>query len=203
MGGMNFRFVILFSFASLAAAHAAPFGPATANLSSSDVPTVTFNNGAGDDTITLNGGAAQLTGTSGQFGNGTFSGSGAGTVAFSETPNTVTSDSIKGLFSFSDNSGGSYVFDLLSVDTTMFARNPGVSASIGLYLLGSISDSNLQLDPAPASLFLSLNSTGNSSFAEAGNLAAPPAPVPAVPEPASLALFGMGLISKRMLRRRG
>jgi hypothetical protein len=173
-------------------AHAVPqpFGPATASLGSLDVPTVTAT------TITLNGGLAALSAGTGSLAGPSFFGTGSGTINYSQTIGTTVTagNSLPSLFTFNDNAGGSYVFDLTSVQTTSYVNNPGVQTTIGLYLLGSMFDTFLDLTSTPTSLSMTFNSTGDSAFSESGSLANPPTPpvIVEAPEPMSLAVLGVG-----------
>ncbi len=175
-----------------------PFGPATASLGSFDVPTVT------DTTITLNGGSAQLSAGTGSLAGGPFGGTGAGTFSYSTSIGTTITESMDGLFSFSDGAGGQYVFDLTSVETTAYVNRPGLQTEIGLYLLGEMFDENLGLTETPTSLSLTFNSTGGSNFSESGSLANPPTPpvITDSPEPGALTLVAAGLIGLGVVRRR-
>jgi hypothetical protein len=177
-----------------------PFGPATASLGSLDVPTVT---GA---TITLNGGLAALAAGTGSLAGTPFPGSGSGTLNYAQSVGTTVTagNSLIGLFSFNDNLGGDYVFDLASVETTSYVNNPGVQTTIGLYLLGSMYDVNLGLTGTATSLSMTFNSTGASAFSESGSLANPPTTPVIVdtPEPVSLAVLGVGFFGLGAVRRR-
>jgi hypothetical protein len=177
-----------------------PFGPATASLGSFDVPTVTGS------TITLNGGLADLAAGTGSLAGTPFVGSGSGTLNYSQSVGTtITSgNNLTGLFSFNDTLSGQYVFDLTSVETTSYVNSPGVQTTIGLYLLGTMSDNNLAMTDTATSLSMTFNSTGGSAFSESGSLSNPPTTPVIVdtPEPVSLAVLGVGFFGLGAVRRR-
>jgi hypothetical protein len=182
----------------ICSAQAVPFGPATASLGSFDVPTVTGS------TITINGGTAALAAGTGSLSGTPFVGSGSGTITYSQTVGTTLTNNLTSFFSFSDNLSGQYVFDLASVETTSYVDNAGVQTTIGLYLLGTMYDTNLGLTATATSLTMTFNSTGGSAFSESGSLSNPPTTpvIVTTPEPVSLAVLGVGFFGLGAVRRR-
>jgi hypothetical protein len=191
---------ILLTALGICSAQAVPFGPATASLGSFDVPTVTGS------TITINGGIADLAAGTGSLAGTPFVGSGSGTINYSQTVGTTVTagNNLAGLFSFNDNLSGQYVFNLTSVETTSYVNNPGVQTTIGLYLLGTMFDTNLGQTATATSLTMTFNSTGGSAFSESGSLSNPPTTPVIVdtPEPVSLAVLGVGFFGLGAVRRR-
>lgn len=200
--------IVIASCFAAGSAYAVPqtFGPATAVLTSADVPTVNL----AYDTIVLNGGAAQLTGGTGTLSGLSPSGSGTGEFSFSPTVGATEQSPVSSLFSFTSGSN-TITFDLTSVETILLNVPPGSASTIQLYLLGDIYSSNpnpaLDVASSSASILLTLSSDGVFPYSEAGALSTPQdvSVAASVPEPASIALLciglaGMGLLPS--LRRR-
>lgn len=171
------------------------FGPATAAVTGLGSPTVTLPSGPSAGVVTFSGSTAIFSET-GDLQDATGSGAANGTINFSGSVGHTMSESVPSLFTFTDNATptpGNFVFDLSSVETTAYSNHPGVSTSIGLYLLGTMYDTTLSEAASPTSFTLTMNSTGGSSFSWSGSIANPPSP-PTVPEPASVALLGTALV---------
>jgi hypothetical protein len=102
---------------------------------------------------------------------------------------------------------GGFTFDVGSVYTESYVDSPGVSGSLGLYLLGTMGGNG---DTATAtSLTITANFTGLTPWSSSLTLTNPPAgippaspPPPSVPEPASLGLLGAALAGLGAVRRR-
>ena len=150
--------VAAISLAGIASANATPFGPATAAIGSFDHPTVTTS------TITLNGGGAELGAGTGSLAGGPFGGSGSGMFTYSQINGSPAIPVVvNSLFTFNDKAGGSYVFDLASVQTINYSLTAG-SETIALYLLGQMFDTNLGLSPTATSFTMTFNRTNSSAI---------------------------------------
>ncbi len=155
-------------------------------------PTVTVNTNPSTYSA-ISGGTFEISGTGGFATAAPGSGTLNGTLTFSNTVGTLTSENLNNFFMFSDNAGGNYDFSVSSVMTKAFVDNPGVTTSVTLYLLGTTTDPFLGYNTAtPTSLTIQANSTGGSAFSSSATLAIPPSAV--TPEPTSLMLLGTGLL---------
>ena len=195
--------IIAALFAGELPAQAVPFGPATASIVYTFSPTVAI--GFPNDTSTFNGGTFIFSTTGALSGSTTGIGNAVGTLSFSSTIGTTTPNVIANYLTFADTTGGSFTFDSGTVTTRSFNDNPGVSTSIALYVLGTLGDSHLGLDPTPTSLTITLNSTGNSAYSASATLSNPPAAGPpplSTAEPASFLVLGSALVGLGLLRRR-
>jgi PEP-CTERM motif len=195
------------AMAGVSSAHAGPvtpdFGPASAGFAAGEAAS-----NVGASQITL-GGSMFILSSDGSLA-GASTGTQNATLNYSTSIGATVNAGNNQLaaFTFSDGSGDTFKFDLTSVETTAFNSSPGSSVSLTLFLLGDMgeynSDGVLIEDLTATSITLSFNQTGNATnpFAEAGTLANPPAPPPAVPEPASMALLGVGMTAVGVIRRR-
>lgn len=143
----------------------------------------------------------QFSGTGGFFTANSLFGALNGTLSFSTAVGGVVANSISDFFVFNDGLGGTFNFSLASVQTMSYSVTPGVSESVGLYLLGSTVDATVPYDATLTSITLTINTTGNSAASSSGTLAVPPAPVPEaatwVMMVAGFGFVGLGLRSRR------
>ncbi len=206
--GLAVAAVVLGSMAYGGPASADPFGPATAGFTFTNNPgnprinyTISSPNGSvvvGPDT--------RLTGVTGTF-SGVTAGFSSGVVAFSSTVGTTLIESLPALFTFTDPLGGLYTFDADSVRTTALSQDliEGTD-NFQLYLLGNLGGGHLALTPTLTSVVFNLAGFLGQSSNYSLILANPPdppdsGPAPTVPEPMSLAVFGVGLAGLAFVRR--
>ena len=174
------------------------FGPATGAVAILGSPTVTLGVGTGTETFNA---PVDIFATTGSLTSASGSGTVMGTINFSDTVGTTIPDVIPDFMTFNDTSGGTFTFNVASVQTIVFFSHPGVATSIGLYLLGTAGDSHLGLAQAPTSVTITSNQTGHSAFSASSTINAPPSG--GVPEPATWAmmLVGFGLVGGTMRLR--
>jgi len=193
------------AIASMPAAHADAFGPATGAAEILGVPTVVTT---ASPSISWSDASLFWTSATGSLSSvaGTASGDIDGTVPFSATAGHTDTESIPGLLI--SVGGQSFTFDVSSVFTTLYSYNAATTGSISLYILGTMGGGSLS--PTETSLTLTANDTTGGAWSSSFTLSNPPAPPPpppppppsGVPEPASLASLGTALVALGALRRR-
>lgn len=185
------------AIAATSPAMAVPIPNGTVSTADLFVPTINITTAPATYTVTM-GSTVNTIGTAG-FANVTGrSGIENGTLQFSSTVGTTIAETVGSLFIFNSPTQ-TYAFSVSSVRTDTFSSSPQTSA-MALYLLGSTTSTGF--DATPTSLTLNFNSTGGSPFAVSQTLAIPPSGGTAIPEPASMALLGMGLIAVGTINRR-
>lgn len=201
------RYIILAGVLSAAIistpAVAAPVPNGTVSVAALYNPTVNLNTSPATYTATF-GNTFEVSGTGGFTSVTGLNGTMNGTLSFAAAEGTTISQNLANFFVFNDGRGGTYNFSPTSVLTQAYSFTPGVSSSVGLYILGNVADAFQSFTATPSSLSLSFNSTGGSPYSASATLSVPPAgAVGAVPEPASWALMivGFGMVGGAMRRR--
>jgi hypothetical protein len=180
------------------ASAATPFGPATGAIVVLGSPSVTLGALSGSASFSS---PVAIFGTTGDLTAASGGGTASGTLDFSNIPLAVLPETLSNFMTFADNSGGSFFFNVSSVETIAYSST-AASTSVTLYLLGMAGDTHLGLSVAPTSETITLNSTSGSAYSASASIAAPPSI--AAPEPASwaLMLIGVGSMGGWMRRAR-
>jgi len=107
---------------------------------------------------------------------------------------------------------GSALFGTFTSTTeTVLANTVGASGTLSLYFLGNWTPGSYEASVPPGSYASSFTFSAtqtpvaNGAISDSGTFAIPPAPLPGVPEPAAVIVFGLGgvgLAGFRTLRRR-
>jgi hypothetical protein len=199
-----------------AAAHATYVPAGTLAINGAFTPTVNLSGGTvglyqtpqGYHKFTFQSGTGQfVTADSSINGSDSPGVTSEATLNFSTTVGGVisyTASPLADILTFTDSTlGETYSFDLDQSITTLSDQTNALGTTIGLYILGDLTatGSTTYSSLTPTALTLSLTETGGSNWSISGTLANPP-PGINVPEPASIALLGAGLIALRMVRRR-
>lgn len=188
--------------ATIPAAHAASFGPASGSVEVLGTPTVnttTHTITFSDDPLFWSASAGTLSSVSGEAG--TIS----GTISFNPTAGDQVTETVDALVTV-----GGFTFDLSSVTTESYAFDPATTGGFDLYALGTMGGNG---DTQTAtSLTISGNDTSGGAWSSGFTLSNPPSPLPpppppppppvGTPEPGTLAIIGVALAGLGAVRRR-